>query len=213
MEKIFLAKIKNTDDRDAVYYMSFDGFECDHYFGGLHTFGACFSGCLSDLKELVINDFDSLETILTKEEFLKLFDLDKQLDDLGYGIKKDSKKYKQGLAIIKEYEDTIGKKLNSGENKLLFEKVEKDEKEYVKNEYGLTDEEVNIVFNTYTGDYSDRAIVCTIYKDFDEMVEEEMFNYDYINTPYFDKNAFGNDLLCDSSYLELPSGKIVYYAY
>lgn len=44
MEKLFLAKIKNDDDRDIVKYIEFSGFECNHYFGGLHIHGACFCG-------------------------------------------------------------------------------------------------------------------------------------------------------------------------
>lgn len=213
MAKIFLAKEKASNDRDVVKYIEFEGFVCDHYFSGLHIMGPCFCGFEKELREIVNNNFDSLETILTKEEFLKLFELNDKLDALGYGIEKDSDRYKEGLSIIQEYHDTIEKKLLSSENQLLFEKVEAEEKEWVKEEYGLSDEDVNIIFNSYTGEYSDRAIVSAIFKDFDEMVKEEKFNFGYDSQPYFDDKAFGEDLLEDNSYLELPSGKIVYYSY
>ena len=209
---MFLAKIKNSDDRDCVMYMDFKGFECDHYFSGLHIQGACFSGYKEELKNIVENDFESLETILTRDEFIKLFELDRQLDDLGFGIEKDSDRYNRGLEIIKEYENTIAKKLLSDENKKLFEKVVADEKEYIKNEYGLTDDEVEYVFKNYWREYQDRAIICCVFKDFDDMVYAEKFSFGYENQPYFNDEEFGNDLLNSGNYLELDSGKIVYYA-
>ena len=110
---MFLGKIKNSDDRDCVIYMEFKGFECDHYFAGLRTSGACFSGRLNEIKD----NIDNFESILTKEELLRLFELDKMLDDLGYGIEKGSEKYNKGIEILNEYKNTIGKKLESEENK------------------------------------------------------------------------------------------------
>ena len=212
MEKIFLAKVKNSDDRDIVKYIEFTGFECNHYFGGLHIEGACFSGFEKEFRNLVENNFEELETILTKDEFIKLFKLNDKLKALGYGIEKDSDKYNKGLEIIKEYQNTIEKKLQSNENKELFEKVIEDEKEYVKNEYNLSDLEVDDIFENYGLEYQDRAIISHIFRDFDDMVYEEKFNFGYDEQPYFDDEAFGDDLLNSESYLELDSGKIVEYA-
>ena len=115
--ELFLAKIKNSDERDVVKYIEFTGFECDHYFGGLHIKGACFCGFEKELRDLVENNFGELETILTKDDFIKLFELNDELKTLGYGINKDSDKYNKGIEIIKEYENTIEKKLKSNENK------------------------------------------------------------------------------------------------
>ena len=42
---------------------------------------------------------------------------------------------------------------------------------------------------------------------------EEKWSLGYENQPYFDDEAFGDDLLNSESYLELDSGKIVEYAY
>lgn len=213
MERIFLAKIKDSDDRDCVYYVEFCEFECEHYFGGLHLSGACFSGFEDEFKEIIANDFDKLETILTKDEFIKLFELNDKIKALGYGIGRDSEKYKKGMQIIEVYKNTIEKKLLSEENEQLFEKVINDEKEYVKKEYYLCDNEVNEIFDNYGLEYRDRAIVVAVFSDRDEMIEEEKISFGYENQPYFDDEAFGNDLLNDESYLELENGKIVEYAY
>ena len=213
MERVFLAKELNSDDRDIVKYIEFNGFECGHYFGGLHIEGACFSGFEKEFRDKVENDFENIETILTKEEFKHLFELDDELDELGFGIEKDSDKYNKGMEIIAEFENTIGKKLLSDENKKLFEKVVADEKEYVKNEYDLTDEEVEEIFDNYGLEYQDRAIVGTIFSDKYDMIEEEKFSLGYDKVPYFDDESFGNDLLESESYLELESGRIVYYCY
>ena len=213
MKRVFLAKELNSNDRDIVKYIEFNGFECGHYFGGLHIEGACFCGFEKEFRDLVENNFEELETILTKEEFKHLFELNDKLDELGFGIEKDSDKYNKGMEIIAEFENTIGKKLLSDENKKLFEKVVADEKEYVKNEYDLTDEEVEEIFDNYGLEYQDRAIVGTIFSDKYDMIEEEKFSFGYDKQPYFDDESFGNDLLESESYLELESGRIVYYCY
>ena len=212
-KNLFLAKIKNSDDRDIVKYIKFNGFECNHYFGGLHIEGACFGDFEKDFRDLVENNFEDLETILTKDEFIKLFELNDELKALGYGIKKDSDKYNKGLEIIKEYENTIEKKLQSNENKELFEKVIADEKEYVKNEYNLSDLEVDDIFENYCLEYQDRSIIGGIYQDKYEFGEEMKFEFGYQNMPYFDVKTFVNDLLESENYYKLDSGKIVYYNY
>ena len=142
-----------------------------------------------------------------------MFAINDELKALGYGIEKDSEKYNKGIELIEKFENTIGKRLLSDENKKLFEKVVADEKEYVKNEYDLTDEEVEEIFDNYGLEYQDRAIVGTIFSDKYDMIEEEKFSFGYDKQPYFDDESFGNDLLESESYLELESGRIVYYCY
>ena len=211
--RLFLAKVKNSDDRDVVKYIEFTGFSCNHYFGGLHIGGACFTGYEEEFRNLVENNFEELETILTKDEFIKLFKLNNELKTLGYGIEKDSDKYNKGLEIIKEYENTIEKKLQSNENKELFEKVIADEKEYVKNKYNLSKLEIDDIFENYGLEYQDRASISYIFRDFDDMVYEEKFNFGYDEQPYFDDESFGYDLLESENYYKLDSGKIVLYNY
>ena len=81
--RLFLAKVKNSDDRDIVKYIEFTGFECNHYFGGLHIEGAWFSGFEKEFRNLVENNFAELETILTKDEFTNLFKSNDELQTPG----------------------------------------------------------------------------------------------------------------------------------
>lgn len=208
---IFLGRIKD-DDRDCCKYITVDGFECGHYFGGLHVQGACFSGFETEFRELITNDFGKFETILTQEECLKLFEINDRLKALGFGIKQDSEKYFKGLDILKEF-DTIINKLSSEENDVFFKKIQESEKEYCMQEFDLTMEEIDKVFNEYQLEYRDRAIIGGVFKDRYDLGEEEKWNFGYDNLPYFDTNAFVEDLLNNESYLELDSGKIVAYNY
>jgi hypothetical protein len=220
MEYLFLAKIKDSDDRDCVKYFDLDSgkFECDHYFSSLRISGACFSGFEKEFEEEVNNNYDNLETILTKEELLRLFKFNKEIKDLGYGITKGDERYEKGLKICQSIQDIIDK-LMSDENKQLFSKVIDDEKEYCKDEYNLSDEEVNEIFDNYGLDYRDRAIISTIFNSIEECGEEEFDTYsegqisDHMKQ-FVDYEAFGRDLIYNSEgYYELESGRVVYYAY
>ena len=207
-KRIFLGKIKNSDDRDCVKYMEFTGFECDHYFGGLHISGACFSGGIDEIKD----NIDNFESILTKEELLRLFELDKMLDDLGYGIEKGSEKYNKGIEILNEYENTIGKKLASEENEKLFKKIIEEEKEIMKEEWNLTDKDIEDIFENYYLEYRDRGIINYVYDDVYDLGEEMIdscYNLDDNIKRYIDYEKFGNDLLLDDYYVELDDGRVV----
>lgn len=215
---VFLAKIKNSDDRDCVYYYELDSFtfECSHYFSGLRLSGACFSGFVQELKDIVNNDFDNLETILTKEDFNKLFDIDKKIHNLGYGISYGDNRYNLGYKLANEV-NYIVKKLQGSSNELLFDKVITDEKEWVKKEYNLTDDEVNVMFDNYGKGYSDLGYrdrsIGTIYTDKKEFIDDLKWNMGYDEVPYFDDEMFYQDMIENNSYLELESGKIVSYNY
>lgn len=205
---IFLGKIKNSDDRDCVIYMEFKGFECNHYFAGLRTSGACFSGRLNEIKD----NIDNFESILTKEELLRLFELDKMLDDLGYGIEKGSEKYNKGIEILNEYENTIGKKLASEENEKLFKKIIEEEKEIMKEEWNLTDKDIEDIFENYYLEYRDRGIINYVYDDVYDLGEEMIdscYNLDDNIKRYIDYEKFGEDLLSDDCYVELDDGRVV----
>ena len=213
MKKIFLAKENNTEDRDCVKYLEFCGFECDHYFGGLHIHGACFCGYEKEFREDIINNYENYTTILSKEDFEHLFKINDEIEALGYGIEKGSDKYNKGLELINEYKTTIEPKLLSEANKELFEKVIKEEKEYIAEEHNLTEDEVDYIFDNYGLEYQDRAIVGYVFDDIDELVENEKWELGYDKQPYFDDETFAEDLLNDGYHLELESGKIVSYMY
>ena len=105
---VFLLRLKDENDRDAVKYLDLETgkFECNHYFASLRITGACFSGFETELKQMNYNEF---ETILTKEEIQKLFDFDKKIHDLGYGITQGDERYKKGLKYNKEIKNIIEK--------------------------------------------------------------------------------------------------------
>lgn len=209
---LFLAKI-NNDDRDCVYYVDFEGFVCNHYFSGMHLTGACFSGGEKEFRDIVDNHFDCLETILSKEDFIYLFKLQEDIKALGYGIEKFSEKYNKGIEILETYKNTLEKKLLSDDNKKLFEKVIADEKQWLINEYNFSAEDVELIFDSYACCYQDRAIVSTVYADRYELCDDMRNCYGWEDIPYFDNEAFINDLLESSGYIELSDGRIVSYSY
>lgn len=217
MENLFLAKIKNSDDRDCVFYVELSGFECGHYFGGLHLGGACFSGYYAEFKERVENEFDTLETIYTKEEMQELFRLNDELKSLGYGIEKDSDKYNKGIELLNKI-DCMLDKLRSGDNEELFQNVIEEEKEYCMQEYNLSKEQIDDIFNEYNSVYQDRAIICAVFEDKEDLFRDCAFNglIDNISDElidYIDVESYVDDkILIYDCYYELDDGRIVYYA-
>lgn len=217
MENLFLAKIKDSDDRDCVFYVELSGFECGHYFGGLHLGGACFSGYYDEFKERVENEFDTLETIYTKEEMQELFRLNDELKSLGYGIEKDSDKYNKGIELLNKI-DCMLDKLRSGDNEELFQNVIEEEKEYCMQEYNLSKEQIDDIFNEYNSVYQDRAIICAVFEDKEELFRDCAFNglIDNISDElidYIDVESYVDDkILIYDCYYELDDGRIVYYA-
>ena len=216
MKKIFLLRLKDENDRDAVKYIDLETgkFECNHYFAGLRITGACFSGFEHELKQM---NFDYFETILTNEELKRLWAFDDKIHQLGYGITQGDERYEKGLKYNDEIKDII-KKLQSEENHSFFEKIQEEEKEILKNKYNLTDEEISEIWENYGQDYRDRAIVSYICNDFHEFAEETADSYcvaeNEIQKRYFNYEAWGNDLLAnDEYYLELSTGQIVMYSY
>ena len=77
----------------------------------------------------------------------------------------------------------------------------------------MSDLEVDDIFENYGLEYQDRAIISYVFRDFDDMVYEEKFNFGYDEQPYFDDESFGYDLLESENYYKLDSGKIVSYNY
>lgn len=206
----FIGKEKDNDKRDVVYYIEFGGFECNHYFSGFHLNGACFGGFEKEFKQLF--DEGKIESILTIQDIEKLYDIKKKLSDLGCGIEKESDRYKQGINLLKEF-DSIKEKLESEENERLFNEVIEEEKNWCMSEYNLTRSDIDYIFSEYNGIYQDRGIILAIYNNFDDMVESEKWSFGYENVPYFDDEAFGNDLLESGNYLQLDNGKIAYLSY
>lgn len=210
----FLLKI-NENDRDCVKYLDTEetgAFECGHYFASLRINGACFSGFLKEIKE---QSFENITTILTEEELKRLFEFNEKISELGFGIVQDDERYQKGLEYRAEIQDIIDK-LNGEDNEKLFKKVQEEEKEVLKKEYDLTDEDIDYIFDNYSLEYRDRGIICCIWRDIDECAYDEAESMGYVNRGndrYFDYEAFGEDLLNSKDYLELEDGRIVRLSY
>lgn len=211
---LFLYKENNTDDRDSVNYIDIERLgklELGHYFPRINLSGACFSKGLK-YEEI---DFDNIQTVLTQEDFKKLARYSEKISDLGYGIKEGDERYFKGIELYKEIEGILNK-LTSVENEELFNKVVEQEKEIIKEQYDLENEEVETIFEEYELSYQDRGIVGHIFNDLEEASKEEADGMGYVNEDnerYFDYSAFGEDLLMSENVIELSSGKIAMMNY
>jgi len=214
MNKVFLCKV-NTEEGDCVKYINNEPlrFECNHYFGGVNLQGATFSTSITELEKIPYKD---ITTILTEEELNALIKFNKELNNLGYGIKQGDEKYIKGLKLCEEIQP-IYDKLNSKENEKLFNKIIEEEKEYLKNEYSLDYEDIEEIFNNYNLEYRDREIIGCIYDNVEELGKDIAHSYGYIqDSPivnYIDFKAFGNDLVDDEYYHLLKDGRVIYYNY
>lgn len=198
--RVFLYK-DNSEDRDCCAYIEPSRFECGHYFSSLTLHGACYSG--HDMAA-----YEDIKTVLTETEYNKLLE-----------FSKDDERYKQGIRLCEEIQP-IFDKLQSDEAEEFFKAIQEEEKEYLKDEYSLDDDDIEQIFNEYNLEYRDRAIVGCVFSDAYDCGYEEAFslgyvnNDDYIMNRYFDFEKFGQDLANeDENYLELSDGRIVTLCY
>lgn len=213
MNKIFLYRLKNTDDRDRCVYIDDENYEsrfhCNHYFGSIILCGPCFS-------KHFFPEYEKIETILTKGEYAKLISISKQFDKLGCFIKKDSPTYKKGLEICDELQ-VIFEKLKSEKARNFYKKIMASEKKFMKNEYSFSDDDINEIFENYLLPYRDRGIISYVYNNFTEVANRIISDcYDIPSNleNYFDYKRFGIDLVNeDEHYHELPDGRVVEYNY
>lgn len=210
MSKLFLYKT-NEDDRDCCAYIEGKPmrWECGHYFGGVNLCGAAYCG--GNLE-----DYDNIKTVLTREEYEQLIKFADEIHQLGYGITVGDERYEKGVALCKAIQPVYDK-LKSEEAAAFFEEIQAEEVEYLMEEYGLSEEEVQEIFNAYSYEYRDRGIVGGIYDDVEELGEEEALNLGYVSwksndviSKYFDFKKFGQDLADeDCMYHELEDGIVV----
>ncbi len=210
MDRIFLYRLKDTDDRDCCAYIDNNPmrFECSHYFGRVILQGACYSGC-------EFPKYNEIETVLTENEYNSLVDFNKGVLDLGFGIDKGSEQYIKGINLCKEIQP-IYDRLNSEEAEEFYQQIKDNEDEWLKEEYDLSDEDIEQIFDTYYLDYHDRGCVGCIYDNVEDFGYEEAFSLGYINNKddimqrYFDYKSFGEDIVNDSEYaIELDDGRII----
>lgn len=212
-EYIFLYRLKDTDDRDCCAYIAKQPrFECGHYFGKVILHGACYS-------RHEFAPYEDIETILTKEEYQILMDYNQILEELGYGIEKGVERYKRGINAYKDTEYVFDK-LNSDKAKEFFDEIVASEIEYIREEYNLSEQDIEYIFDHYYLDYRDRGIIGMVFENAYDCGYEEARSLGYINNEhtiikrFFDFEKFGQALADeDEWYLKLDDGRIVYLNY
>lgn len=218
-DKLFIYA-ENADDRDRVKYLEVSNkiFECGHYFRGLHLVGACFSTSFNGQDVTLDNMdefFESVSTVLTKEEFSQLIDMDNAIDKLGFSIKEGDERYLKGCALYESIQPII-EKLRSPENEALFNKIIEEEKEFMLDEYNLSDEELEEIFANYGNNYQDRGIISYIYADYEELGENSesndcVFREHEEYRDHFNFASFGEYIAGGDGYYTLSTGRIVSY--
>jgi hypothetical protein len=214
-QDVFLYRLKNSDDRDCCAYIDNQPqrFECGHYFGEPILHGNCYSGCPFD-------DYDDIDTILTSDEYQLLCDFGKSIAKLGFGITPGDERYQKGVVLCEAIQPVYDK-LNGAENKAFYERIVAEEKVVVAVEYGIGSDDVDDIFDNYNSDRKDRSLVQAVYDDAYDLGKEQMLNWGYgglmsglkdIFERFFDYEAFGEYLLEDDIYYELPDGRIVEYS-
>ena len=190
-EYTFLFK-DNSEDRDCCAYIRIEDLKNQHVCcdGKFNIHGACYSKSLKDVN------FEDVKTILSEPEFNTLCNYNGE--DLT----------------------EIINKLLSEENNTLFEEVQEEEAEFLRDEYALYEEELEAIFDKYYLDYRDRAVVGCVYKDAYDLGENEAISLGLVDwkikditSRYFDFEKFGEDLTEEESYCELPDGRIAYLCY
>lgn len=189
----FLFKENETNDRDCVRYVDLEDLRNNHLCidGKFNVHGACYSRSLKEEDA----DYENITTILTEEEYKMLC----------------NPNGKDFTSIIE--------KLESEENEELFEQVIEEEKEYLMDEYGFDEEDVEQIFDEYYLDYRDRGIVGYVFDDAYDLGYEEAYSLGYVDNRnsiverYFDFEKFGEDLLEEEQYIQLNDGRCVYLNY
>lgn len=189
----FLYK-ENGDDRDCCAYIALKDLRENHLCcdGKFNIHGACYSSSLGGGFHNA--NYEDIKTVLTKEEYELLCNPD-------------------GTDLT-----SIIKKLESEENKALFEEVLEEEKEYLMDEYGFDEEDIEQIFDEYGLDYRDRGVVGCVFDDTYDLGYEEAYSCGYIDRDsiaerYFDFEKFGEDLLEGETYMQLSDGRCVILNY
>ena len=211
--KLFLYRIKNTDDRDACVYLDSEPikFECGHYFSSICLQGSCFSGHSFD-------NYDDIETILTEEEYELLKETGKEIDELEFRIEIGSERYNKGLELIEKIQPIINK-LQSEQAIEFYENIMQNERDILCEQYDLSEDDLDEIFHDLRPDYRDRRIIAIVYDSVLEFGEEEawqlgVFNNSlnslrYIVDKCFNYEEFGQLLLQDINGMELDDGRVV----
>lgn len=179
----------NNQSRDCVAYLDINDLQnrhvnCDNCFI-IH--GANYSKSFNGEAP-----YENVTTILSKQEYDSLIRRGETKVDI----------------------QPIIEKLLSYENEVLFEQIVEEEKEYLCEEYSLSKDDVEEIFDNYSLDYRDRGIVYNVWNSIEDFGYDMAEAYDYIGgydpiSRYFDYVKFGEDLVEENDYYELKNGRIV----
>ena len=186
---VFFYRIADDNDRDVCAYIE-DKHHLD-IIGEVILNGACYSGRCFSHKDV---KYEDVETFLNKKDFETLRGKDVSVKDFN----------------------RILAKLKSEKAQDFFNKIVESEKEFLKEEYSLDDDDIEKIFNKYREDYKDRAIVGCIFDDVEDCGREYIESCVTIESwleNYFDYERFGQDLVNDGDYLELKDGRVVSFNY
>ena len=204
--EVFLYKLKNSDnDRDACCYIDTASFECGHYFHVPRPCGPCYTSS-------GFADYDNIETVLTKKEYSQFLKLCDELNAFGGGLDKDEEKKAKAQEKANELNSFISHYLWSEKAEKFAKKIQFEEDEWLKEEYDLDDEDIELIHDTYGGNYFDRAIVGRVYNDSYEVAEEYLDDCCSIEEwikNYIDYDKMGDDLINDGYFAELSDGRYV----
>lgn len=187
---VFLYRTKEADDRDCCAYVDIDDLKavriCSDRKFTVH--GACYSSSLGG--GFTNYAYDEVDTILTEEQYNRLVNPTEN-DDLT----------------------DIIETLTSEQANDFFAQIIESEREYIKEEYGLSQEEIDDIFNEYYLDYHDRAVISYVYRDYEELAQEYLESCysipDFLES-YIDYESFGKDMVNEGErYIELADGRIV----
>lgn len=189
-EMVFLCRVKE-DDRDCCKYI-----ETKHHLdciGEVILDGPNFCGRWKDDLS-----YDNVETFLNENDY-----------NIIIGKNVSAEDYNRIVDI-----------LQSKEAQEFCDIIMESEKEYLCDEYNLSDEDIEKIFDDYYLDYRDRGIIGGIYEDSSDVGYNEAWEFGYlkpddsISSKYFDYERFGEDLVEESDrYFELDDGRVVSLCY
>lgn len=187
---VFLYRTKEADDRDCCAYIAIDDLKavriCSDRKFTVH--GACYSSSLGG--GFTNYSYEEIDTILTEEQYNRLVNPTEN-DDLT----------------------DIIETLTSEQANDFFAQIIKSEREYIEEEYDLSQEEIDNIFNEYYLDYCDRAVISYVHRNYEELAQEYLENcYSIPNflENYINYESFGEDMVNENErYYELDDGRIV----
>lgn len=206
--KLFLGRLNNDDDRNCIYTEHVE-FECGHYFSSIHNCGAAWSGG-HPIRDIA---YDDITTGFTAEQWARAQEIDRSLNDLGYGIEVGDDRYKVGESLMNEWNNLI----DSIQGCDVEVEIMQDERDRIGGRYNLDDDDIDEIFN-YT-DYHDLGAISAIYDSVEDFGEEEAFELGVFSghkgqfkdtlESCFDYEKFGRMCLDGDYAVELNDGRVV----